>query len=737
MVQTNFTGGEIDPEFWDNADLAQAAAGAGLLQNLLPSASRPAKKRPGFWDRGAAAATGSLLIPYRRSVSDSYMIELGALTARIWGANGLPIMNPAAPSNPLIIATSYAEADLAGLRYKQIGNFILFFHADGRAPKRLHKVSETSWEFADFVFEDGPWQNENVDEAKTITASDYRKNAGCSLTSNFDIFESGMVGTFIRVRNSTGLPGLRTWISGWDPGVESMLIISNGRIYRGVDTIGTHVTGTTPPSHDKGIVSDGSLNKWEYLHDNSGIIKITTVNGARSAVGVQVTNLPTAGNNDKAAPPNTAIAFTTFAWAFSAYSNFYGWPRAWPELREERLIVGGGKTAPDTYHASQTRGYDKDRAQFSPGMGSGLVVDDDAITGFVGDDGANGLWFCSGALLVMGTSEGEAVLVGDTGEQLLTPNTAKPRNLSNHGSSATIKPLKIQDAIVYVTRSEEGLRDLAVSAFDFPGQSQDLSFYARHLTQRGFAAIAYQGDPHFCLWGLMKDQSLTAMVYHREMNVRAWSRHSLGGGYKALSIASLPDPQGRERLWALVTRASDGVKRVWQQSTTNEKLYLDGARSVTGSGLTTLGGFIHENGQTLKVRTLVAQGKGYSETDVIIASGNAAAPVASIEIVAGHAYAARYESLSLIGASSSVKYGRPFKAKVRFYGVTIKAGQVGIEANGTGETIRAYDDLSGINPDWHRVDLSFGGAHETQPRFYIEDTSGYEFTLSGFDVEAT
>lgn len=738
MYQDNFNSGELGPNLWRRPGLAQFQNGCALAQNFVPQVEGPLRRRAGFWHNGLPryADSASILIAFVRAVDDAYVVELGAFYARFWGVDGQPIT---VGGNPYTIAAPYAAADLAGLRWKQLEDVIVFTHADGRQPRRLERVSETSWNWDFYVFDDGPWQAENTDTSKTIAAS--AVFGSVTLTASFPAFFQ--VGQRFRLRSSTGLPGVKTWQADEDP-KGNALRLSNGRVYYAASSTSTEKTGNTPPSHDIGTNSDGILD-WVYLHDNSGVVEITAIASSTSATASVIRTLPSlglvydhSGVKEREYRPDGAYSLpATFAWAESVYSNYRGWPTAWPELREERLIVGGGRSSQSKYNASQSAGYSADRASFTPGLGTGTVLDDDAIQGFAGDDSFKVTGFVSGALLVAFTHGGESAIVGDTGEALLTPGGSKPRALSRYGS-ADVRPIKAQDAILFVTRGGKSLRDLRASAYDYPGQGTDLSFIAKHIANRKFVEIEYAAAPDYILWTRLADGGLASMVYNREQNVYGWSRHALGGGCIVESLCVVPDPAGNDRLWCLVRRTKNSVvqRLVWMMSDPDDRMRLDGAVRYSGAPASQVSGAVHLIDETVRVAVGPGDGRYAWGGDLEVAGDGTVAlqdgPAG--EIIVGLPYLSRFESLPLSKADKQGEKLRVQRVHAAIEGNVLTGGTVG-GGDADFDSFRLPEDIEALTPQERIAQLDMAAEHELDPRVFIATDSVHDLTLKSLNVE--
>lgn len=729
--KTRFNSGELAEDFWSSSDLEQHANGCALARNFIARATGPLGRRPGFWwvDAPVYNNAFSRQIPFVRSVDDAYSLDFGPGYFRVRRADGEYF--------GVEVTSPFLNGDLQGLRWRQTGDMLVFFHKDGRRPKRLLRLNAkaTAWSWADYAFENGPWRAENTDEAVTIAASDI--SGSVVLTASSSVFDEGMVGTQFRLRAATGTPGIKTWQADWDPR-DNELVNSNGRIYRNADAIGSTIkTGNTPPIHDRGTVSDGVIN-WQYVHDGAGVVRIDVVISPTQAQASVLRTLPTTGNANHELAALSGIAFpATSLWAEAAYSDYRGWPTAWPDFREERLVVGGGRSEPDKFDATRTAGFDTVKADFTPGLGTGRVVDDDAVRNFCGDVSAQVSWFISAARLLAGTHATENVLGGGTLDDPLTPSSGRARTLSGFGSKDAA-PVRAGDTVLYLTRGG-ALRELNVSSDLQTGAGPgDLSFIASHIVARDMVELAWTGDPYNVLWARLADGGLASFTYHREQRVYGWTTHELAGGWKVEAIASLPAPSGRDALWINAWRIKGGVEQrgIMMLSAPDDAIRLDAAERYLGPLANAVSGLDHLEGEEVSVKARTGPG-GYVEYRKLVVSGG----VVTLpnddrfeEILVGLPYLSRYESLPLDlqgPATSQGRKQRVTKMKVIMRGVN---GRAGVSVDGEDGILddfqrRRPDDLEHVPERRLVTEVRTDSGIGDDPRLVIECDSVFDLVI--------
>lgn len=737
--KNRFNSGELADEVWSNSDLQQHANGCAVAYNAMPRAQGPLAKRYGTWFAGLCmdqdAATWA--VPFVRSVDDAWMIELGDGFGRVRDALGAPLMSG---MSPLQFASPYASADLPGLRWTQTGDVIVFFHADGRQPQRLLRDATGGWSFAAYVFENGPWRTENSNRALTIEASGI--NGVVTLTASGALFVPQMVGVDFRLRTPEGSIGINTWAPDIDP-LDHEMFLFGGRAYYSVSS-GSQKTGLTPPIHEQGTVSDGNMPQ-TFLHDGAGIVRITAYVSPTQATATVIQTLPyqakeyTAGANPAFPPTST--------WAEAAYSDYRGWPTAWPAVREDRLIVGGGRSEADKFDATRTAGYDTAKADFKPGLGTGRVVADDAVRKFCGTKSSKLAWLCSASQLLAGTHADENVIAGATLDEPLTPDGTKVRPLTGYGSADGPAPEQAHDAVLYVARGGVTLREMVVGG-DLSLAGGDLSFFAEHIAGRGMAQLCWTGEPDNLLWTRLEDGGLAAFLYHREQKAFGWASQGLGSmsvddpGWTVECAARLPGAFGRTALWLHVVREkSPGVfqRMILIQSARAERLRLDAAERYAGAATTGVVGLDHLEGERVTLMTRDAQGRWAQYRDILVTGGAAVLPGGrtATEIYAGLPYLFRFESLPTDLEGPGTTQGQRTRVSQM---LVIAKGVSGAARAGTitdGEDpspldafgVRATGETSGVVPKRlaERVTCTAGASRDG--RLVVEDDSGFDFTL--------
>lgn len=727
-----FTSGEISQDAWDRVDIQPVAKGCEEATNYVIRIAGPLAKRRGFWDIAPVAdeEKAGNLVPFRRSVDDALMLEFGDETVRVWQADGSPLMDG---PDQVTFVSPYTSAQLDGLRFTQVGDVIYLRHRDGLIPRTLVRNSNTDWAFNEEVFKNGPWRPENTDDDFTL-ATDRIFAEPITITASKDLFLPEHVGARFRLRGRSTGAGMLAWAPSFDVSVGYALAISNGRIYRITSDAGLSSnvdTGTNPPVHDRGIASDG-VATWEYMHDGGGILEITAVTDSTHAEASVIKALPTEGTPEAVSDffqqslhpgDDPALPATPF-WAEGAYSNYRGWPRMWPAVKEERLVEGATAANLDFLDLTTTAGFTPTTEDFTPGLGTGLVTDVDAVRRRIGT-GAEILWAVVATYLVVGTRGGEFLVGGSVLDEPISPASVLVKQLSEFGSE-DVFPARAHKGLIWVARGGKTLRELAVDAAQGV-TTDDLTVLARHIGDRGFAQLAWVPQPDETLWCRLQDSGLAVLTYHSEQQVRGWSGQKLAdGAWIAEDLAVLPGPGGLETLWAIVTRVKDGTRqrRIWQQSQATDQLFMDCAAFYEGDPVATIGGLDVLEGETVRV---LADGAQY---DKIVAGGEIALTVPASKVLVGLKYTARFVSLELDTGGLGGLLGLRQRVTAVIVRLLTALARVGLDG-GLFEkfSTRERTDIPAASPKRRTKDVGVAGDTSRENRIVIEDDTAYDHVI--------
>ncbi len=498
------------------------------------------------------------------------------------------------------ITTPYLADDLFELQTVQSADVMYTVHQDYE-PRKLTRFGETNWTLEVLDFRGGPFMNENIVEANTVTPS--AQTGSITLTASVDTFDAGHVGALWQINHlvdATSVNG--TFVS---TGSSSTLEIQSSRTYDFTTERTWNGTLKLERSYDAGstwldasrifainTINDGQIH---YIDEETianaiyrvtctvyntgtigytlsarsgvfgGIVKIDTVGDARNATGTVETDF------------DLVDTTATFRWREGAWSVKNGYPGA-VTFFQERLVFGGSKQQPDTIWLSQTD--DWTNMKFD-----GLATS--AMTFTISSDQVDTIqWLAGHTSILIGTTGAEWKLKGGSEKELTFDNFDISRQSTN--GSAKIQPLAINSQIIYAQRNAE---KIYAQQFAFERDnwlSTDMSFLAEHITEGGVTEMAYQRTPRATLWLVRSDGTLLGVAMEESQEVIGWYRYTFDGDCESVAVISgTPEDQ----VWVIIKRTIDGtVSRYVEQfqpiEYTNQEdgFFVDSGLTFTGDG---------------------------------------------------------------------------------------------------------------------------------------------------------
>ena len=553
----SFNSGEVSPLFEARSDFAKYDNACRTLQNMLVLTQGPVTRRPGTYYIAEVKDSDDYarLISFEYSKSDTYILELGDLYARYY-RNGGVILDGA---DPYEIVTVFTDDEAFEIQYVQRANEMYLVHAD-HPPQKLTRTGHTAWTIAEYAYEGGPFMPENetavtitpnaVTGAVTLTASVATFNVaghpnslwrirhrvasasisgalagdGSSATlpvgGAFDFSTKGTwIGTVALERNENG--------AGWEPTPGFKSSVNDENIsYSDTELEADVLYRVTMSGYVSGTATY-NLAATSYIH--TGIVDVTAVASTVSASGTVVTDLASTG--------------ATVKWSEPAWSDYRGWPQT-VEFHEQRLVFGGTESFPQTIWFSTAADYTD--------MTEGTLADDAFIYDLPGQNPIQ--WLKSQEYLMVGTLGG----TGKIGEQnvALTPTNRPSYKVQSKPGSAYIQAVQAGDAILYVERGGEKVREIAYSLERDSFLAPDMTVLAEHIADGGIVDIAYQARPDSILWCVRDDGTLLSLTYRREQEVIAWATHTTGATGSFESVSVIPGTD-EDEVWVVVKRTID------------------------------------------------------------------------------------------------------------------------------------------------------------------------------------
>jgi hypothetical protein len=657
QLQTNFTAGELSPLLHGRVDVARYQNGAEEVRDLVPQTWGGVKRRPGsvFVALTADSTKASRLIPYAVSGSRAFVLEFGDLYVRFY-IDGAQVES--SPGVPYEISSPYTQAQLAALDYTQGSDTMFLFH-EAVPIYKLVRISDTNWTLAAVTFLAEPFEDPGTYPASTLTATlAAPEGAGMHL----------LAGEF------SGAPGANVAIS-WAAGVVTVektghgLATGNGVSITGCAPLGfngVYVITVTGPDHftyaqaadpgpptapgytlaltGSGIFSAGDVGS--SVRINGGIVKINGFVSSSVVSGVIKRELL------------SVVGARQDAWSLHApaWSASRGYPRT-GTLFEQRLVVGGTPSFPQTIWGSETGAYLSFQQGDADADGYAFTIASDVVTPI--------RYLASARVLVAMTEAAEYTLQGGI-ERALAATNVQIKLRTNHGC-AQARPVRVRDSELFVQRAGRKLRQLSYDAAADDFSAPDLSILAEHLTEGGIIGLCWQQEPTSIVWLCKADGSLLSITLDRDQQVTAWAYHE-GFVGAVESIATIPSADGDE-VWMIVRRSiGAGTQRYVEKL--QEGVYGDSAVIDSGVASTAWSGLGHLEGETVTV-----QADGVFAGEHVVVSG----------------------AVTLARAATSVVIGLPFAPRVKLLPPEIQTGMGSASGNAmrTSEVTVRFHETTG------------------------------------------
>lgn len=634
-VINSFNAGEFSPLMLAQTDFQKWKNGCKKMLNFIPRSQGPAERRGGtyFVSEVNNSSQKVWLAKFEYNTTQAFILEFGPGYIKFYSNHGVALDGS---GNPYVIGSPYSAGDLTnsdggfGLSMVQSGDVIyICCHTGDKPPYKLSRLSNTNWTMNafDYAASLGPFDNTNSSRSLTVYTDQFRiwsvdgatrpdgtptTTSFCTITANSAIFQSGHVGGLFYIESSTDQvtdgAGHNGYIPAWSSGTEEtfepgVFCRSDGKYYE--DMLGTK-TGNTQPTWTAGAHSDGQA-MWRYSNGGWGVIQITSVTSASTAVGKILTELP---------PSVRTPTGKTFKWAFGDWSAAMGFPTKVGFYKSRLCFAGSNKL-----WFSVASDYEN----FTP-MSNGFEVEsDDAINVQIEADSTNTIqWIAASSSLIIGTASSELTCSPSTTTSAFGPDNIQIVQESKYGSKG-VNALLVGNTVLFVQRAGRKVRAVAADYQSGSYSSNDLSVLAEHITSTGIVDFAWQQEPDNVVWVVLASGELVALTYNAEQEVIAWHSHEVGGVVE--SVATIPDPAGnRDDVWMVVRRVVNGVSKryveymrpAWDANTQSlsEAFYVDCGLTYNGAPVTRVSGLGHLEGMKVSITT-----DGAAHPDAIVSGG--------------------------------------------------------------------------------------------------------------------
>ena len=724
-MQPSFSGGEFDPKVMGRIDSERYATGLKQCENFYIHKFGSVSNRTGFLflDNAKYSDKRCRLVPFVYSSDQSYVLEFGDQYIRFWNSDGTLIM---ADDEPLEVVTPYTVDKLRKLRFAQSADKVFIACQDVK-PMVLSRDSLNSWSIAEFNYKRGPFSAQNLEDSQKITPSGTSGNI--TLTSNFDLFKSGHVGSVWRIDQN--MPGGTVKIKLTAAGTSDTITCGAGDTWRLV----THGAGwvgqlCVERSYDGGEtwlqlrsyehkaneanwnvyaeepeqcllrinvkeLTDGtvSANLSVDPYVNTGYVTITGYTSARSVSATVDTEKPLGSNE------------ATDMWWEAAWSNAQGYPAA-VAFYEDRLAFAGTNGSPRGVWMSKSGDYN------NFGTSSPTSEDDDSIQIVLTSRKMSiihSLITMRQSLMAFSEDGVNTISYADSS---LTPSSVTQRAESYFGAKE-IEPLTVGAQVIYVQEVGGAVRDIGYDYVQDAYSGDEVSLFASHLVNRTVPVeMAYQQEPDSIVWFVRDDGVLLSCTYMREQKMVAWAKHTTQGQFESVCVI----PYGNNaRVWCAVKRTTNGadvrcIERMTLRLPTEkpeDQCYLDSAYAYDEDTATDTLTVPHLAGQTVRVMM-----DGNILPDNVVANdGTLTLERAGKKILVGLGYLSKLETLN-IETQGFVRQGVMQGHKLQIAEIVLRllhtrGGRIGSDENHLDEwQRRARLDFLG-----NAIDLYTGDVH--------------------------
>lgn len=591
---TNFNAGELAPLMQSRVDFPKYNSGAKTLQNMIVRAQGPASRRPGtkFIAEVKDGNDYACLIPFEYSTDDAYIIEVGDLYMRFYrDGNQVPIS--ALDANAYEIVSPYDANDLFEIQYAQDAQYMRLVHPD-YAPYKLTRTGHAAWTLTAVDYTNGPFLDENDDTDVTITPSAVTGDITLSSTGS-SVWDADHVGalwqiTHIDEANSVNGGFVLNLPYAGNPPSASLFIQKDRyfdfsthgswdgtcKLQRSFDEEVTwedvivHTSNFDGNIQYSGQETDDDayyrvrLDDYTQYTDRSYCVYNLVARSFAIHGVVEITAVADVNDANATVVEELGGITATYRWAEGVWSDYRGWPRT-VEHHEQRCLYGGSEGWPQAVWASVTASQDSDYDDFDEGES----LADDAWTYIL--PGMNPIqWMKSAEYLMIGTTGGVGRL-GST-ETPIDATAPPTYRLQAKTGAAYIDAVDAVDAILYVERGNQKVREVSYTYSSDRYIAPDMTILAEHVGREGIVDIAFADRPDPILWCVRDDGQLLSFTYAPKHEVLAWGRHVTGQDVNDMtswdefeSVAVIPgsserangDDRDDDEVWVIVKRTLD------------------------------------------------------------------------------------------------------------------------------------------------------------------------------------
>lgn len=623
-IQTSFTAGELAPSLHGHVDLDKYQTGLKTCRNFIVQAHGGVINRPGLQFIGSSKDSSKLarLIPFEFSITQTYALEFGDLYMRVIKDGGHVLessktITGATQANPVVITTSAAHGysngdevyidgvvgmtELNGKRYIVANVAATTFeltgidgtgytaYSSGGTVARIFTLT-TPYLEAD-LFRLNYDQSADV---MTLTHPSYQQR---DLTRTA---HDAWTLTTISFTPEQGAPTgvtVTPAVAGPSTIKYKVTAIADETFEESLAASGQTAAGTLPVnSTNYNTISwtapaAGTIDKYNIYREHNGLFSYCgSVDGANTSFV------------DSVVTPDPDLRPPTLRDPFTSASNY---PGAMTYF-EQRKVFAGTNNDPQKSWLTQVGNF------FNMNYSS-PIKDDDAFSYTLNSLQVNQIRHIVPIEDLIYLTSGSIWRVG-SGESPFTATTVQVRQQSSVGSSY-VKPLLINNSILYIQDKVNNVRDLQYARDTNRYGGDDLSLLANHLFE-GYTVTdwAFAEVPFKVVWTIRNDGILLGLTYNKEQNLWAWHKHDTDGYFE--SVCSIREGN-EDAVYFVVRRTINGTtKRYIERFSTRTFATIEDA-FIVDSGLSVNAPVTVSGATQANPVVITATGHGFSNGDRI------------------------------------------------------------------------------------------------------------------------
>ena len=478
--QSNFSGGEVDPNLISRNDLKAFDKSLATARNVICRNQGAVERRGGSFFRADLGAE-SRLEPFIFSGSQEYIFALQNTQVKIYSTNGTLLQT--------ITGCPWTTAQLKNINFTQQGDTMILVN-ENWMPRIIKRTGATSFALSTFAF-DSDLSGKRIYQpyfkfapsTVTFDASSYSAGTGRTITASADYFSSDYVGTTVKIY------GTEATVTGYTSAtVVTVTLKDDLEVELDEDPFATQQgSGVVKVTHAQhGLATGASVNisgSEDILDTEDPPVGLTRANltGDFSITVVDDNHYEiTAKNSDTASESldggGVRVVVKTHAptrdWQEQVLSDVNGYPKA-IAFHEQRLFLGGVTNLPDLIAGSKT----SDFFNFDVGEAN----DSDSVQIQIASDEINEIrHLISGKVLEVLTNTAEFYLKPPIGKAV-TPTDIQLIRQSSLGCQQPAKARTFDGSTLFVQTNGKTVREYTFNTSAEEFTSAPVSLLSSHL----------------------------------------------------------------------------------------------------------------------------------------------------------------------------------------------------------------------------------------------------------------